>query len=46
MLKFNGSWRFDSPSKVPNGVVAGFSELIGRIATQGPIPDSDNLIWK
>ena len=35
MLKFNGSWRFDSPGKVPNGVVTGFSELIGKIATQG-----------
>jgi hypothetical protein len=35
MLKFNGAWRFDSPGPVPNGVVASFSDLIGKIATQG-----------
>lgn len=35
MLKFNGAWRFDSPGLVPNGVVAAFSDLIGKVATQG-----------
>src|SRR6266478_361078 len=35
MLKFKAEWRFDSPGAVPNGVVGGFWDLIGRIATQG-----------
>jgi hypothetical protein len=35
MLKFENSWRFDSPGPIPVGVVRGFSELIGRIAMQG-----------
>ena len=35
MLKFNGAWRFDPPANIPSGVVNDFSDLIGRIATQG-----------
>lgn len=35
MLNFNGSWRFDSPGEIPQGVSNAFSELIGRIAAQG-----------
>jgi hypothetical protein len=37
MLKFNGTWRFDSPGAIPNGVVAGFSDLIGKMATPGDV---------
>jgi hypothetical protein len=35
MLNFNGSWRFDSPGEIPQGVSNAFSDLIGRIAAQG-----------
>lgn len=35
MLKFNSAWRFDTPGSIPNEVVRDFSDLIGRIATQG-----------
>jgi hypothetical protein len=35
MLKFKGAWRFDSPGEVATGVVAGFSDLIAKIAAQG-----------
>jgi hypothetical protein len=35
MLTFNGSWRFDNPGSIPAGVARDFSDLIGRIATQG-----------
>jgi hypothetical protein len=35
MLKFKGSWRFDSPGAIPKAVVWDFSELIGKIAAQG-----------
>jgi len=34
MLKFNGTWRFDSPGEIPYGVVNQFSAFIGRIAAQ------------
>jgi hypothetical protein len=34
MLKFNGTWRFDSPGEFPNEVVAEFSTLIGKIAAR------------
>jgi hypothetical protein len=34
MLKFNGTWRFDSPGKIPYGVINQFSILIGKIAAQ------------
>jgi hypothetical protein len=36
MLNFNGSWRFDSPGEVPQQVITVFSDLIGRVASQGP----------
>ena len=32
MLKFNNSWRFDSPGKIPAPVAHDFSEIIARIA--------------
>ncbi len=35
MLKFKAEWRFDSPGTIPNEVVAGFWDLVSRIATQG-----------
>jgi hypothetical protein len=35
MLEFNEAWRFDSPGSIPSGVVEGFSNLIGKIASQG-----------
>jgi hypothetical protein len=35
MLHFEGAWRFDSPGSIPDGVVRGFSDLIGKIAAQG-----------
>jgi hypothetical protein len=35
MLRFNGAWRFDSPGAVPAGVISAFSDLIGKIASQG-----------
>lgn len=35
MLKFEHSWRFDSPGPIPAGVIREFSELIGRVASQG-----------
>ena len=38
MLKFNGAWRFDPPASIP-GVVSDFSDLIGKIATQGDRQD-------
>lgn len=34
MLKFNGTWRFDSPGEIPYGVVNQFSTLIGKVAAQ------------
>lgn len=34
MLNFNGTWRFDTPGPIPDGVCNAFLELIGRIATQ------------
>jgi hypothetical protein len=34
MLKFNGAWRFDSPGKIADEVVTGFSDLISKIAAQ------------
>jgi hypothetical protein len=35
MLRFKAEWRFDSPSAIPPGVISKFSDLIGKIATQG-----------
>ncbi len=35
MLRFNSAWRFDTPGSIPNEVLRDFSDLIGRIATQG-----------
>jgi hypothetical protein len=35
MLNFDGSWRFDSPGDIPQPVITAFSDLIGRIASQG-----------
>ena len=35
MLNFNGASRFESPGEIPYQVVNEFSELIGRITTQG-----------
>lgn len=35
MLKFENSWRIDSPGPIPDGVVGGFSDLIGRVASPG-----------
>jgi hypothetical protein len=35
MLKFNDAWRFDSPGPIPPGVVHSFSDLIGKIVSQG-----------
>jgi hypothetical protein len=37
MLKFTGSWRFESPGPIPNGVVREVSDLIGKITTQGDV---------
>lgn len=34
MLNFNAAWRFESPGPIPDAVNNGFSDLIGRIATQ------------
>jgi hypothetical protein len=39
MLKFDGAWRFDSPGRIPGGVIRGFSDLIGKIASQGDRQD-------
>lgn len=39
MLKFNGAWRFDSPGAISPGVIADFSRLIGKTATQGSRQD-------
>jgi hypothetical protein len=39
MLKFTGAWRFDPPGIISTGVVNEFSDLIGRIATQGDRQD-------
>lgn len=36
MLKFNGAWRFTAPRPIADGVSADFSQLIGKVATQGP----------
>jgi hypothetical protein len=33
--RFNSAWRFDAPGDIPAGVLRDFSDLIGRIATQG-----------
>jgi hypothetical protein len=38
MLNFNGAWRFESPGGIPNGVIPDFSDLIGKITTQGDVP--------
>jgi hypothetical protein len=35
MLKFNGTWRFDTPGAIPAEVVTAFFELIRKVATQG-----------
>lgn len=35
MLKFEGTWRYESPSQVENSVVWIFRELIDRICAQG-----------
>ena len=35
MLNFEHQWRFNSPGKVPDGVISEFSKLIGKIAAQG-----------
>jgi hypothetical protein len=35
MLKFNDAWRFDSPGPIPPGVVQSFSDLMGKIVSQG-----------
>jgi hypothetical protein len=35
MLQFNGDWRFETPGPIPNGVYNDFSDLIGKITTQG-----------
>lgn len=35
MLTFNSSWRFESPGAISPAVVNDFSDLIGRITTQG-----------
>ncbi len=35
MLKFNDAWRFDSPGPIPSGVALSFSDLIGKIVSQG-----------
>jgi hypothetical protein len=35
MLRFDSAWRFDTPGPIPIEVVREFSDLIGRIATQG-----------
>jgi hypothetical protein len=35
MLQFDGAWRFDSPGAAPNRLIGGFSDLIGKIASQG-----------
>jgi hypothetical protein len=37
MLKYNGAWRFESPGSIPSGVIDDFSELIGKMATQGDL---------
>ncbi len=39
MLKFKAEWRFDSPGGIPDLVIVGFCDLIGRIATQGDRQD-------
>jgi hypothetical protein len=35
MLKFNGSWRFTSPGKIPDGVQDDFFGLITKVVAQG-----------
>ena len=35
MLKFNGTWRFDSPGPMASAAVSDFSVLIGKVAAQG-----------
>ena len=35
MLKFNGTWRFDSPGQMAGAAVNDFSALIGKVAAQG-----------
>ena len=35
MLKFNGTWRFDSPGQMGGAAVNDFSALIGKVAAQG-----------
>jgi hypothetical protein len=35
MLEFNGDWRFETPGSIPDGVYTDFSDLIGKITTQG-----------
>lgn len=40
MLKFEHSWRFDSPGSIPTGVETGIFELIGRVASRGTRQDT------
>lgn len=35
MLKFEGAWRFESPGRIPYGVISDFFDLIRKITTQG-----------
>jgi hypothetical protein len=37
MLNFNGAWRFESPGGISDGVILDFSDLIGKITTQGDV---------
>jgi hypothetical protein len=37
MLNFNGAWRFESPGIICDGVIQDFSDLIGKITTQGDV---------
>lgn len=37
MLKFDKSWRFNSPGPVPQGVVRDFNSLIEKIVAQGDV---------
>jgi hypothetical protein len=37
MLKFNSAWRFESPGPIPPDVAREFSDLIGKITTQGDV---------
>lgn len=37
MLTFKSDWRFESPGEIKNEVVKEFSDLIGKITTQGDV---------